>query len=94
MTPEEIADKLWQKYAADLPAEKRAHAAITIAEVVCDLDTWPELWVSIIRSAIHALRAWRDTKDTVYFEWTCERCGARNSSDNMRCPCEFEEVQG
>ena len=34
----------------------------------------------------------RETKDEVYFEWTCERCGTRNTSENMRCPCEYEEV--
>ena len=63
MTPEEIAEKLWQKYAADLPAEKRAHAAILIDDMMYDLSRWPGRWWVIIRDAVYALRAWRDTKD-------------------------------
>ena len=63
MTPAEIADRLWRKYAADLPGGKRAHAWTTLANMRFDLDMWPELWVSIIRDAIHALRVWRETKD-------------------------------
>jgi len=92
MTPSEIADRLWAKYAADLPAEKYGHAWTTLADMRLDLAMWPELWVSVIRDAISSLRAWRETKDEVYFEWTCERCGTRNTSENMRCPCEYEEV--
>ena len=63
MTAAEIADRLWAKYAADLPAEKRAHAAVTIAEMIGDLEEWPGLKLSIVRDAISSLRAWRETED-------------------------------
>ena len=63
MTPEEIAEKLWQKYAEDLPAEKRAQAATLLDEMKRQCALFPDLEWDIVDDAIHALRAWRDTKD-------------------------------
>ena len=63
MTPDEIADKLWQKYAADLPAEKRAHAAMLLSDMLRQCVLFPGLTWNIIEDTKSALRAWRDTKD-------------------------------
>ena len=63
MTPSEIADRLWAKYAADLPAEKRAHAAMLLADMTRQLELFPGLTWDIIEDTKTALRAWRETKD-------------------------------
>ena len=63
MTPEEIADKLWQKYAADLPAEKRAHAAMLLDEMKRQCALFPGSKWNIIEDTRSALQAWRETKD-------------------------------
>ena len=63
MTPSEIADRLWAKYAADLPAEKRAHAAILLDDMKRQLGLFPCLTWDIIEDTKTALRAWRETKD-------------------------------
>ena len=63
MTPSEIADKLWQKYAADLPAEKRAHAATLLSDMLRQCVLFPGSKWNIIEDTKSALRSWRDTKD-------------------------------
>jgi len=63
MTPSEIADRLWAKYAADLPAEKRAHAAMLLSDMARQLALFPGLAWDIIEDTKTALKAWRETKD-------------------------------
>ena len=63
MTAAEIADRLWAKYAADLPAEKRAHAAMLLDEMKRDLTWWPGFAWYIIEDTKTALKAWRETED-------------------------------
>ena len=65
MTAAEIADRLWLKYCQDLPAEKRANAAMLISDMKRDLTLFPGLARDIINDTKTALKSLRETEDVI-----------------------------